>query len=514
MARSAAPTPLLLCILDGFGIAPPSVHNAIHLARTPTWDRWWATAPHALLTASGEEVGLPAGQFGNSEVGHLNLGAGRIVDQDILRISRAMRDGTLYTNPVLQSACRHARERGVALHLLGLVSDGGVHSHLEHLGGLLELARREQLERVFLHVFLDGRDTPPRSAPAYAVRLEALCRAAGRGRVATVTGRYYAMDRDRRWERTERALRALVLGEGETAADLPDAIRRAYERGEDDEFVRPTVIREGDAPVARIADGDACVCFNFRPDRARQITRGLALADYPGPRPRPPRDLAYVCLTRYDAAFELPVAFPPRLLRDTLGDVYAERGLAQLRIAETEKYAHVTYFFSGGREEPMSGERRILVPSPQVATYDRKPEMSAPEVTRALEGAWLEAAPALTVLNFANADMVGHTGVLPAAIQAIEVLDGCLARVAEIVARGHGLLAVTADHGNAERMWDEATGSPHTAHTDSPVPLVLLGETSSGIHLADGLLADVGPTLLELLGLPKPSAMTGQSLLR
>jgi 2,3-bisphosphoglycerate-independent phosphoglycerate mutase len=505
--------PLLLCILDGFGLAPASPHNAIHRARTPTWDALWAGHPHARLSASGEDVGLPAGQFGNSEVGHLNLGAGRIVYQDILRITRALGDGSFFGNQVLRAACRHARERGSALHLLGLVSDGGVHSHLDHLGGLLELARREAVERVYVHAFLDGRDTPPRSALGFAARLQEWLDADPRARVATVSGRYYAMDRDRRYERTRLALAALVEGAGERATRVADAVERAYARGEDDEFVRPTVLHDGGGPVARIADGDACICFNFRPDRVRQLTRGLALEDYPADRPRRPSGLHYVCFTRYDAEFPLPVAFPPELIYDTLGDLFAARGLRQLRLAETEKYAHVTYFFSGGREEPMAGEERILVPSPKVATYDLAPAMSARPVTEALEEAWRGAPPDLTVLNYANADMVGHTGVLPAAVQAIEVLDECLARLAAAVARQGGLLAVTADHGNAEKMWDEATGSPHTAHTSHPVPLVLVGEAARGRALADGRLADVAPTLLALLGWPRPAAMTGECLL-
>jgi len=505
--------PLLLCILDGFGLAPPSSHNAIHLARTPVWDRWWRTEAHAELIASGEEVGLPAGQFGNSEVGHLNLGAGRIVYQDILRISRAIEDGTLYENEPLIAACRHARESGGTLHLLGLVSDGGVHSHVAHLAGFVRLASSQRVPRVRLHAFLDGRDTPPRSALEFVERVEALLREHADARVATVSGRYYAMDRDARWDRTDRALRALVEGEGEEAPDFRSGVERAYARGEDDEFVQPTVVTDETGPIGRIRDGDACICFNFRPDRARQITRGLALEEYPGARRSRPRSLHYVCLTRYDATFTLPVGFPPNMLYDTLGDVFAARHLPQLRIAETEKYAHVTYFFSGGREEPMAGEERILVPSQQVATYDLQPAMSAYEVTAALERRWDQGPPALTVLNYANADMVGHTGVLPAAIRACEVLDECLGRVEGLVRRHRGLLAVTADHGNAEKMWDERTRSPHTAHTGAKVPLVLLGELGREVALRDGILADVAPTLLERLGLPRPTAMGGSSRL-
>ncbi|MGH7725811.1 MAG: 2,3-bisphosphoglycerate-independent phosphoglycerate mutase [Candidatus Eiseniibacteriota bacterium] len=508
--------PLVLCVLDGFGLAPPGPWNAIALANTPHWDRWWAECPHASLSASGEDVGLPDRLMGNSEVGHLNLGAGRIVDQPIMRITRAIRDGSFFDNPALAAACAHVRGSGGALHLLGLISDGGVHSHLEHVAGFLELARRHGVGRVFVHAFLDGRDTPPTSAPAFLARLEQLLRDAGTGRIATVSGRYYAMDRDRRWERVERAWRALVLGEGERARSAAAAVEAAHARGTTDEFVEPTVIEDaGGSPVAVIGDGDAVVHMNFRPDRARQLTYALTEPDFEDfERPRTPRNVYYACLTRYDEKLDLPVAFPPEEIFETLGDLFGDWGLRQLRIAETEKYAHVTYFFSGGREEPVAGEERCLVPSAKVATYDLLPSMSAPgvtdEVVRRLGRDELD----LVVLNYANADMVGHTGVLDATVHAVETLDGCLGRVEAAVRERNGILFVTADHGNAEQMWDETTRQPHTAHTTNRVPFVVIGAGEALRGLDEGILADVAPTLLDLAGLPVPAAMTGRSLVR
>jgi 2,3-bisphosphoglycerate-independent phosphoglycerate mutase len=505
--------PLVFCILDGFGLAPASPTNAISVARTPHWDRFWSEAPHARLSASGEDVGLPAGQFGNSEVGHLNLGAGRVVYQEILRITRSIRDGSFFENPALVAACEHVRRTGGALHFLGLASDGGVHSHLSHLGGLLELAKRRSLTRVFVHAFLDGRDTPPRSALRDVEETERMLAEAGVGRCATVSGRYYAMDRDQRWERTEAAYRAMVRGEGESAGSFREAVDRGYARGENDEFVKPTVVRDGNgAPVATIRSGDACVCFNFRPDRARQITRALALDDVPLDRPDRPRDFHYVCFTQYQADFGLPVAFPPRAVTGTLGEVYVSRGLKQLRLAETEKYAHVTYFFSGGVEKPMAGEDRLLIPSPRVATYDLAPEMSAYGITEALEADLAKGEHDLVVMNYANADMVGHTGVLPAAVKAIEALDVCLGRVEAAVRRAGGVLLITADHGNAEQMWDEKNQCPHTAHTDNLVPLVVLGDRD--LQLRDGKLADVAPTILRRVGMSPSEQMTGENLAR
>jgi 2,3-bisphosphoglycerate-independent phosphoglycerate mutase len=511
--------PLVLCVLDGFGLAAAGPHNAIALADTPHWDRWWAECPQTRLSASGEDVGLPAGLMGNSEVGHLNLGAGRVVDQPQMRITRAIRDGSFFANPAFRDACAHARERGGALHLMGLVSDGGVHSHLEHVPGFLELARREGIRDVWLHAFTDGRDTPPTSGVEHVQRLEAACAEAGVGRIASVIGRYDAMDRDRRWDRTEKAWRCLVLGEGERARSAEEAVRAAYARGVTDEFVPPTAIVDAAGePLPRIRSGDAVLHLNFRPDRARQLTYAFTRDDFDGfARPERPRDLAFVCLTRYDETLEVPVAFPPGDVFDTLGDIYAAAGLRQLRIAETEKYAHVTYFFSGGREAPSAGEERCLVPSPQVATYDLEPDMSAPAVTdetiARLERTG-EGALDLVVLNYANADMVGHTGKLEPTVRAVTTLDRCLGRLEAAVRAAGGLLVVTADHGNAEQMWDEKRNEPHTAHTTNPVPLVLVGDAARGVRLdAGGLLCDVAPTVLDLVGLPRPAAMTGRSLL-
>ena len=507
--------PLVLCVLDGFGLAPPGPANAITLAQAPTWNSWWESAPRTRLSASGEDVGLPDRLMGNSEVGHLNLGAGRIVNQPITRITKAIRGGDFFGIPALLAACAHVKATGGALHLMGLVSDGGVHSHLDQFAGFLRLARRQGIERVYLHAFLDGRDTPPSSGRDYVAKLEAMLRAEEVGRIATVSGRYYAMDRDKRWERVEQAWRAIVLGEGVPAASADAAVAASYAQGTTDEFVVPAVIGDAGGPLARLTDGDAVMHMNFRPDRARELTRALtdpAFAEFA--RPRTPKDLAFVCLTRYDESLPLPVAFPPEDVLDTLGDLYSGAGLRQLRIAETEKYAHVTYFFSGGREAELPGEERCLVPSPKVATYDLEPAMSALPVTDEVVRRITTEPLDLVVLNYANADMVGHTGVLPATVRAIETLDGCLARLAEAVRARGGVLAVTADHGNAEQMRDPVTGQPHTAHTTNPVPLVVLAEGLNGRTLAEGLLADVAPTLLDLVGLPQPPAMTGRSLLR
>ncbi len=513
--RPARKGPLVLAVLDGFGLAPKGPHNAITLARAPHWNAWWDSALRTRLSASGEDVGLPDRLMGNSEVGHLNLGAGRVVNQPIARITKAIRDASFLSNEALVSAFAHARRRGSALHLLGLVSDGGVHSHLDHVRGILALARQEGVTRVFVHAFLDGRDTPPTSARDYLARLERMLAEAGVGRIATVSGRYYAMDRDQRWDRVELAWRALVLGEGARAPSAAAAVETAYAKGTTDEFVLPTVLGDAGGPFARIESGDAIIHMNFRPDRARELTRALTDPDFTGfTRPRMPQDLSMVCMTRYDESLPLPVAFPPEEILDTLGDLYAQRGLAQLRLAETEKYAHVTYFFSGGREAKLPGEQRCLVPSPRVATYDLEPAMSARAVTDELVRRLAADAPDLVVLNYANADMVGHTGFLPATVRAIEVLDECLPRVEAAVRERGGLLAITSDHGNAEEMWDDARQEPHTAHTTNPVPLVLLGEGLGGMKLEEGILADVAPTLLALVGMPLPAAMTGRSLLR
>jgi len=500
---------VLLLICDGWGHAPPSGGNAIAKARTPVFDRWLSDYPWTTLEASGEAVGLPAGLMGNSEVGHLNLGAGRIVLQDLLRIDRFLRDGSFFENRTLLAAARHVRESGAALHILGLVSDGGVHSHERHLHALIELAARAGVRDVRVHAFTDGRDTPPRSALTYFERLERALAEKG-GAIATVSGRYYAMDRDTRWDRVAKAYAAIVSGKGLRAGSAREAVEAAYGRGENDEFIPPTVI--GDPSLGRIRSDDDVVFFNFRADRARELTRALTERDFS----EFPRETAplprFVGFTEYKKEFALPVAFPTPPLTRILADVWAEHGVKNLRVAETEKYAHVTYFFNGGVELPYPGEERVLAPSWRGATYDLHPEMSAAQVTdeavRALAGGRFGA----LVVNFANADMVGHTGKLAETVRAIEVLDSCFEKL-ERAAREAGLLLVmTADHGNAEQMIDPATGQPHTAHTTNPVPFVIC-RRAPGLVLRDGgKLADVAPTLLALQGLPIPKEMTGQDL--
>jgi 2,3-bisphosphoglycerate-independent phosphoglycerate mutase len=505
------PRPVVLCVLDGFGLNDDPRRNALLAARMPTWHRLIAEWPTCRLEASGEAVGLPAGQMGNSEVGHLNLGAGFPVLQDLPRISRAIEDGSFLENPVLRAAVDHALSRGTRLHLLALIGPGGVHAVDAHIEAMVALAANAGLppERILLHAFTDGRDTPPRSADEFLPAL--IARFAGRARVATVSGRFYAMDRDRRWERTQLAWEGLVHGMGEHAPDPMLAIAAAYARGEGDEFIRPTVI--GD--YAGMIDGDAVLHLNFRADRARQLTQALALDDLGAfDRGRRPADLFVATLTEYQAPDELPVAvaFAP-LEIDALPAYLARLGLRQLHVAETEKYAHVTYFFNGGVEEPLPGEDRILVPSRRdVPTYDLAPEMSAPEITTRLLEAVGSGTYDFIIVNYANPDMVGHTGVWDAAVRAAEFVDGCLAQVSEAVLDAGGALVITADHGNIEEMRD-AMGEPQTAHTTSPVPLVLVAEAWRGARLRDGILADVAPTLCELMGLDPPPSMTGRSLL-
>jgi 2,3-bisphosphoglycerate-independent phosphoglycerate mutase len=505
------PRPVVLCVLDGFGLNDDPRRNALLAAHMPTWRRLTAEWPTCRLEASGEAVGLPAGQMGNSEVGHLNLGAGFPVMQDLPRITRAIEDGSFFDNAVLRAAADHALSRGTRLHLLGLIGPGGVHAVDGHIEAMVELAARAGLppDQVLLHAFTDGRDTPPRSADVYLPGL--MERLAGRAAVATVAGRFYAMDRDRRWERTQLAWQALVHGTGERTPDALTAIAAAYARGESDEFIRPTVV--GD--YAGMRDGDALVHLNFRADRARQLTQALALDEFEGfDRGRRPADLHVATLTEYQARDELPVAvaFPP-LEIDALPAYLSRLGLRQLHLAETEKYAHVTYFFNGGVEDPLLGEDRILVPSRRdVPTYDLAPEMSAAEITERLLGAIGSGAYDFIIVNYANPDMVGHTGVWEAAVQAAEFADGCLARVEEATLAAGGALIVTADHGNIEEMRD-AAGNPQTAHTTSPVPLVLVAEGWRGAHLRDGILADVAPTICQLMGLSPPPSMTGHSLL-
>lgn len=508
------PQPLLLMILDGWGINPHQENNAVALARTPNMTRLSREYPCVQMEASGLAVGLPAGQMGNSEVGHLNIGAGRIVYQDLTRISKAIEDGSFFTNPVLLDCMAGTKAAGGSLHLAGLLSDGGVHSHNTHLYALLEMAGKAGLEKVFVHCLLDGRDTPPKSGVGYLAQLEAELKKVGVGRIATVMGRYYAMDRDKRWDRVEKAYDAMVRGAGNIFASAQQAVEQSYLNGVTDEFVLPAVMVNGDEPVGRVKDGDSFVFFNFRSDRAREITRAFTDSGFEGfARKSAPKLSCYTCMTVYDETFKLPVAFAPEELKNILGEVVSKAGLKQLRIAETEKYAHVTFFFNGGNETPFPGEDRILIPSPrEVPTYDKKPEMSAPLVTEELLRQLDEDKYELIVLNFANADMVGHTGILPAAIKAIETVDECVGKIIEKVLEKSGRAIITADHGNAEIMADE-NGGPHTAHTSDPVPLVLVDETRENAKLRPGILADIAPTVLELLGIPQPAEMTGKSLL-
>jgi 2,3-bisphosphoglycerate-independent phosphoglycerate mutase len=489
-----------LVVLDGWGLADPGPGNAVSLADTPVFDELWETRPHTTLTAWGPAVGLPHGQMGNSEVGHMNLGAGAVVKQDLLRIDEAIEDGSFFENEALRAACRTER-----LHLLGLVSEGGVHASMAHLRALIELAGREGVEDVVLHAFTDGRDTLPHSGAGYVAEVESW----GGSRVASVTGRYYAMDRDRRWDRTKRAWDAIVLGRAEHHAETGEAaVKAAYERDETDEFIVPTLVGE----EGRIRDGDSVIFFNFRPDRARQLTRALGEPGFSEFDREQVPQIGLTTLTEYQEGWDYPVAFPPARPATTLAALLADEGLRQLHVAETEKYAHVTYFFNGGEEDPYPGEERRLVDSPRdVGTYDEKPEMSAPGATDAFVEAWREGDFSFAIINFANPDMVGHTGVIPAAVKAIETVDECLGRVLGAVAATGGVCIVTADHGNADHMLED-DGSPNTAHSMNPVPLVVTADAGT-LH-DGGVLADVAPTILELLGLEQPPEMTGESLLR
>jgi len=508
--------PVLLVVLDGWGLRQEREANAIAIAGTPNMDALMRDYPWTAVKTSGLSVGLPEGQMGNSEVGHTNLGAGRIVYQDLVRINRAVEDGSFFRNPVLLEAMRRARLGTGTVHFMGLFSDGGVHSHVEHLHALLELARREGVPKAFVHAFLDGRDTPPRSGLGYVRDFEKRIAEKGYGQIATIMGRYYAMDRDKRWDRVALAHAAMVRGEGFRSASPARAVEEAYGRGENDEFVKPTVIVNGGGePRARVRDGDAVVFFNFRADRAREITRAFADEGFkefdPSPRPR----LAYyACMTEYDKTFDLPVAYTPDQPTEIFPEVVSRAGLAQLRTAETEKYAHVTFFFNGGREVQYPGEDRVLVPSPRdVKTYDEKPEMSAREVTDKLVQAIDSRKYGFILVNFANPDMVGHTGILDAAVKAVRVVDECVGRLWK-AARAAGMaMLVTADHGNCEMMVDPATGQPHTAHTLGPVPFILGDPDFKGAKLrAEGVLADVAPTVLQIMGLPQPKEMKGLGL--
>lgn len=505
--------PLVLVIMDGWGLSARSEGNAVARARTPNIDNYLSRYPHCTLFCSGEKVGLPEGQMGNSEVGHLNIGAGRVVYQELTRINRAVRDGSFFKNETLLKAVGQAKKRNTALHLIGLLSDGGVHSHINHLFALLDLAARKNLSRVFIHAFLDGRDVPPANAKEYFKLLEQKLNKLGLGAVATVMGRYYAMDRDRRWERVEQAYRAMVLGEGFRADSAFDAIAQGYSRKETDEFIQPTVLRrDHDEPVVKISNGDSIIFFNFRPDRARELTRAFVDVEFSGfSRPADRPEVSFTCMTLYDKTIEAPVAFQPQSLNNTLGQVLGANGIDQLRLAETEKYAHVTFFFNGGVEAPNQGEERILVPSPKVATYDQKPEMSALEVTDIfLEQLALNKFQVI-IMNYANADMVGHTGDMAAAVLAVETVDRCLGQVVPAVLQAGGTVLITADHGNAEEMIDEQ-GEIFTAHTTNLVPFMMIN-AMEGVALRDGSLEDIAPTMLQLLHIPKPKEMTGNSLI-
>ena len=505
----AAPKPLVLMILDGFGHSDSPEFNAIHAANKPVYDRLRATQPHGLISGSGMDVGLPDGQMGNSEVGHMNLGAGRVVYQDFTRVTKSIRDGDFFENPNICAAVDKAVAAGKAVHILGLLSDGGVHSHQDHLVAMAELAAKRGAEKIYLHAFLDGRDTPPKSAQHSIELLQATFTRLGKGRIASLIGRYFAMDRDNRWDRVEQAYNLIVDGAAAYRSDYAvDGLIAAYERGESDEFVKATGIGE---PV-RVEDGDAVVFMNFRADRARELTRCFVEPGFNEfQRARAPQLAGFVMLTQYAASIPAPAAFAPEALTNVLGEYLANNGKTQLRIAETEKYAHVTFFFSGGREEPFAGEERILIPSPQVATYDLQPEMSAPEVTDRIVDAIENQRHDVIIVNYANGDMVGHTGVFDAAVKAVECLDKCIGRIVEALDKVGGEALITADHGNVEQMEDAMTGQAHTAHTCEPVPFIYYGKRNLTIR-EGGVLADVAPTMLTLLGLPVPTEMTGRSI--
>jgi 2,3-bisphosphoglycerate-independent phosphoglycerate mutase len=529
----ARPKPLVLIILDGWGYAPPSKANAISLARKPTYDKLLREYPNTLIHTSGRYVGLPTGQMGNSEVGHLNIGAGRIVYMDITRLDLMIENGELFKHPLLLEAMRQAQINGRRLHFIGLLSDGGVHSHEEHLYALLRMAKENGVERAFVHAFLDGRDTPPDSGAGYIEKLQQKMREYGIGKIASVSGRYYAMDRDKRWDRERKAFDAIVRGkaEGGTATDAAKAVRESYNRGVYDEFVIPFVcVDEKNEPIATIRDEDVIINFNFRADRARQITQVLAREsgvtakagrDLPDadrleaeiPARELPKNLHYLCMTEYDVRYKLPVVIPPERLNNILANVMAAQNMRNLRVAETEKYAHVTFFFNGGVEKPFSGEDRVLVPSPKVATYDLKPEMSAAGIAEAVVKHIDDTAFDVLIVNFANADMVGHSGKIEPTVKAIETVDACLGEIYAAVKRHGGVMLVTADHGNAEQMIDPVTGGPFTAHTTNPVPFIYIGEQANQFTLRPGgALQDISPTVLGVLGVPQPAEMTGKDL--
>ena len=506
--------PLALIIIDGWGYSPLREGNAIALAETPYYDELLDSYPHTLLEASGTRVGLPPGIMGNSEVGHLNIGSGRVIRMDVSRVDYEISTGEFFNNPVLVSAMDSLKLSGKKLHLLGLVSDGQVHSSLEHLYALLRMAQRHGLKQVFIHCFLDGRDTPPSSAIQYLTQLQKQIDEIGCGQIASVIGRYYAMDRDKRWERTKRAYDLLVNGEGEKAFAAIEAVKAFYERGITDEFMEPiSIVTPAGNPLATIEEGDAVIFFNFRPDRARQLTRALAVPGFNDfPIERRPR-VHFVCFTLYDRTFGLPIAFGPNEHRNVLAEVWSEDAVHNFRLAETEKYAHVTYFFNGGVEKEYPCERRLLVPSPKIATYDLQPEMSAFKVTQELLKAIEANETNIFVVNFANPDMVGHTGKLDKTIEACQHIDICLGWITKAVRQARGITLITADHGNAEQMINLETGQPHTAHTSNPVPFHLIDDASRGLELrAGGALEDVAPTILAILDIKPPNEMTGRDL--
>ena len=502
----------MLMILDGFGENSNKDGNAVELANTPNIDRLMKIWPTTDIHASELSVGLPEGQMGNSEVGHTNIGAGRVVYQELTRITKTIEDGDFFSIPEFTEAIENCKKNNSKLHIIGLLSDGGVHSHIRHLYALLELAKRKDFENVFIHCFLDGRDTPPASAETYIMKLNEKIQEKGVGKIATISGRFYSMDRDKRWERVKKSYDMLVNGIGNKATSAIAAIENSYQKEVFDEFVEPTIICNEEEPVAKIEKNDSVIFFNFRPDRAREITRTLVDKEFEAFETKKDLNLYYVCFTQYDE--EMPnvkIAFKPTALKNTFGEYISNKGLTQLRIAETEKYAHVTFFFNGGQEKQYPGEDRILVPSPKVETYDMKPEMSAIEVTDKVVDAINSKKYDTIILNYANPDMVGHTGNLEAAIKALETIDECVGKVVDAVQKNNGTLLITADHGNIEQMIDYKTGEPHTAHTTNPVPLILVGKDD--VKLKSGKLADLAPTMLDIMGLEKPEEMTGESLI-
>lgn len=505
---------VMLVVLDGFGLTDNKEGNAIYAAKTPNLDFYFKKYPNTSLMPSGLAVGLPEGQMGNSEVGHLNIGAGRIVYQELTRISKEINEGAFFKKDEFIEAIKNVKQNGSKLHLFGLLSDGGVHSHITHLFALMKLAKEQGLQEVYVHAFLDGRDVPPACAKEYIKQFEDKSNEIGIGKIATIAGRYYAMDRDKRWDRTKKAYDAIVLGKGVYANSPMEAIDIAYDKDQTDEFVEPTVILEDGRPVATVDKNDSIIFFNFRPDRARQLTRAFIdeVFNY-FEREKGYLPVFFVSMTQYDETFEnIHVAYKPEKLNNTLGEYLSKKGIKQLRIAETEKYAHVTFFFNGGVEEPNEGEERILIPSPKVATYDLKPEMSAYEVTDTVIPKIKSNQYGFILLNFANPDMVGHTGVMSAAIKAIEAIDECLGRIVEAVESVGGTILITADHGNSEQMIDPETKEPQTAHTTNPVPFIVIGEGDIDLR-KDGILADIAPTILDIMKLPKPEEMTGKSLI-